>query len=85
MIDGNISRASEITDQTEEQMAELGDIFKSTKGPIFCWECGRKLRWPHYVEIEIDGHMRRIHKECKNPKMAELKTKYPLGGNFEME
>jgi hypothetical protein len=46
------------------------------EGPVFCWECGRKLRLPHYIEKEIDGHVRRIHKECQNPKMVEMKNKF---------
>lgn len=45
------------------------------KGPIFCWECGKKLRWPHYLELELDEHVRRIHKECKDPEVAARKIK----------
>lgn len=30
----------------------------------FCWECGRKLMGNHHTEIEIDGHIRTLHKQC---------------------
>jgi hypothetical protein len=30
----------------------------------FCWECGRKLRGNHHVEVEIDGAKRILHKKC---------------------
>lgn len=29
-----------------------------------CWLCGRKFRGNHFTEVEIDGHMRELHKEC---------------------
>jgi len=30
----------------------------------FCWECGRKLWGNHFVEIEVDGFLRIMHKSC---------------------
>jgi hypothetical protein len=30
----------------------------------FCWECGKKLRGNHFIEVEIDGHKRILHKAC---------------------
>jgi hypothetical protein len=30
----------------------------------FCWECGNKLRGNHFIEKEVEGHMRILHKSC---------------------
>lgn len=32
----------------------------------FCWECGKPLRLPHFVEQLVDGHMRILHNYCSN-------------------
>ena len=29
-----------------------------------CWLCGNHLRGNHFAEIEIDGHVRILHKAC---------------------
>jgi len=58
-----------------QQNQSFGDIYKKSsfmygilnemKPRIrFCWECGRKLWGNHYVEMEIDGHKRILHKTC---------------------
>ena len=31
----------------------------------FCWECGKKLWGNHFVEENIDGYSRILHKRCK--------------------
>lgn len=30
----------------------------------FCWYCGNKLWGNHFVEAEVDGHKRILHKRC---------------------
>lgn len=30
----------------------------------FCWDCGRQLRGNHHIEVEVDGHLRILHKDC---------------------
>jgi hypothetical protein len=52
---------------------------------MFCWECGRKLRMPAFLEVEIDGHLRRIHKECQNPKVVRMKEKFYGANGFREE
>lgn len=31
---------------------------------LFCWECGRQLRGGSFVEAEVEGHRRVLHKIC---------------------
>jgi hypothetical protein len=31
----------------------------------FCWHCGNKLRGNHFVEVEIEGYPRILHKACE--------------------
>ena len=44
--------------------AEAETIEQKKPRVRFCWSCGRKLRGNHFVEKEIDGHKRILHKTC---------------------
>jgi len=37
----------------------------------FCWYCGRKLYGKTFIEKEMDGHMRILHKTCAETKNHE--------------
>jgi hypothetical protein len=37
----------------------------------FCWWCSRRLRANYHVEVEVDGHMRVMHKTCNKLRMKE--------------
>lgn len=30
----------------------------------FCWECSRQLWGNHFIELEVEGHKRIMHKSC---------------------
>jgi hypothetical protein len=33
------------------------------EGPVFCWECGKRLRHS-FVSVILYGHQRRLHQTC---------------------
>ena len=47
----------------------------------FCWECSRQLWGNHFVEREIDGYKRILHKQCAKsyPTHKCSWCGYPLG------
>jgi hypothetical protein len=42
----------------------------------FCWLCGRKLQGNYYAEIEVDAHIRILHKSCAKIANTEAAEEY---------
>jgi len=56
-------KGSYIYNEAEEDLIRRNQMTKKPR-VRFCWECGRKLRGNHFVEREVGGHIRILHKEC---------------------
>lgn len=49
----------------------------------FCWECGLQLRQRKiFVEIEVEGHKRILHKQCAKKIKNGDRTEYTCKGEI---
>ena len=58
IINGKISKRT----ITPEQQAKMQAGRKPRTR--LCWLCNRKFQGNHFAEVEIDGHLRELHKGC---------------------